>query len=157
MAEQNAAYVATIAVNYDRYLGPLFFCGFADEMVALLDVHPGMRVLETACGTGLVTERLLARLGGDGHLVATDLNEPMLAHAQSKGLPGKHLEWRQADATKLPFPDSSFHGKATGHAPRDQGGHRQESGCGARRSTLARSATRRVPLRTATRTLPSRS
>ena len=108
MAEQNAAFVATIPVNYDRYLGPLFFRGFADEMAALLDVRHGMRVLETACGTGLVTERLVERLAGDGHLVATDLNEPMLAHAQAKGLPGKHLEWRQADATKLPFPDGSF-------------------------------------------------
>jgi hypothetical protein len=36
MAEQNAAFVATIPVNYDRYLGPLFFRGFADEMAALL-------------------------------------------------------------------------------------------------------------------------
>ena len=50
----------------------------------------------------------MSRLAGDGHLVATDLNEPMLAHAQAKGLPGRHLEWRQADATKLPFPDGSF-------------------------------------------------
>ena len=108
MAEQNAAFVASIPVNYDRYLGPLFFRGFADEMAALLDVRTGMRVLETACGTGLVTERLVARLAGDGHVVATDLNEPMLAHAATKGLPGDHLEWRQADATKLPFPDASF-------------------------------------------------
>jgi SAM-dependent methyltransferase len=108
VAEQNAAFVASIPVNYDRYLGPLFFRGYADEMAALLDVRPGMRVLETACGTGLVTERLVARLAGDGHLVATDLNEPMLAHAATKGLPGDHLEWRQADATKLPFADGSF-------------------------------------------------
>ncbi len=108
MAEQNAAFVASIPVNYDRYLGPLFFRSYADEMAALLDVRPGMRVLETACGTGLVTERLLARLAGDGHLVATDLNEPMLAYAATKGLPTDHLEWRQADATKLPFADGSF-------------------------------------------------
>ncbi len=61
-----------------------------------------------ACGTGIVTERLVRRLGGDGTLVATDLNEPMLAHAQARipGSPG--LEWRQADGTSLPFPDRSF-------------------------------------------------
>src|SRR5262249_18708666 len=82
--------VASIPVNYDRHLGPLFFRGFAEEMAALLDVRPGMRVLETACGTSIVTERLVARLGAEGHLIATDLNEPMLAHASAKRLPGNH-------------------------------------------------------------------
>jgi ubiquinone/menaquinone biosynthesis C-methylase UbiE len=112
MAERDAAFVGSVPENYDRYLGPLLFAEHAAEMAGRLDVRPGMRVLETACGTGIVTERLLARLGGAGHLVATDLNEPMLAQAKAKlaaarpGQPG--LEWRQADATKLPFEDGSF-------------------------------------------------
>jgi hypothetical protein len=61
------SFVGSIAENYDRYLGPLFFHGYADEMAARLPVGRGMRVLETACGTGIVTERLLARLAGAGH------------------------------------------------------------------------------------------
>ncbi len=108
MADRDTAFVESIPEHYDRYLGPLFFHGFADEMAARLDVWPGMRVLETACGTGIVTERLVARLAGSGSLVATDLNEPMLAYAAAKGLRTEYLEWRQADATKLPFADGSF-------------------------------------------------
>jgi ubiquinone/menaquinone biosynthesis C-methylase UbiE len=67
-----------------------------------------MRVLETACGTGILTERLVRHLAGQGTVVATDLNEPMIGHGQRR-VPGTpHLEWRQADATKLPFTDASF-------------------------------------------------
>ena len=79
MTDRDAAFVGSIPENYDCYLGPLLFHDYADEMAARLPVGRGMRVLETACGTGIVTDRLLARLAGAGHLVATDLNEPMLA------------------------------------------------------------------------------
>ena len=108
MAERHAAFVGTVPANYDRYLGPLLFHRFADDLAARLPVSAGTRVLEVACGTGIVTERLVRRLGGHGTLVATDLNEPMLAHAQARipGSPG--LEWRQADGTSLPFPDRAF-------------------------------------------------
>jgi ubiquinone/menaquinone biosynthesis C-methylase UbiE len=82
---------------------------FADEMVARLKVRPGMRVLETACGTGIVTGHLVTRLAEHGgSLVATDLNEPMLAYAATKMPKTDRLEWRQADATKLSFDDRSF-------------------------------------------------
>lgn len=108
MADRDAAFVGTIPENYDRHLGPLLFHDMADEMAARLDVPAGARVLETACGTGIVTRRLLGRLDERGRLVATDLNAPMLAHAAAR-LPASHrLEWRQADATRLPFDDRSF-------------------------------------------------
>lgn len=108
MAESHAAFVGSIPANYDRYLGPVFFHHYADDLVARLPVTPGMRVLETACGTGIVTERLAARLAGKGSLVATDLNEAMFAHGRTRLSHAAGLEWRQADATSLPFPDRSF-------------------------------------------------
>ncbi len=108
MVSRDAAFVGSIPENYDRYLGPIFFWHYADDLVARLPVTSGMRVLETACGTGIVTERLVRRLAGQGTVVATDLNEPMIARGQRR-LPGTpHLEWRQADATNLPFKDASF-------------------------------------------------
>src|SRR2546427_10353591 len=76
-------------------------------MAARVDVRPGVRVLETACGTGIVTERLVARLAGHGTLVASDLNEPMLAYAGAKLRGARRLEWQGADGTKLPFDDRS--------------------------------------------------
>jgi ubiquinone/menaquinone biosynthesis C-methylase UbiE len=86
----------------------LFFREYASVMAARLDVIPGMRVLETACGTGIVTERVVARLAGGGSLVATDLNAPMLAYAAAKLSGAANVTWREADATALPFEDRSF-------------------------------------------------
>jgi ubiquinone/menaquinone biosynthesis C-methylase UbiE len=108
MSDQDAAFVGSIPENYDRYLGPLFFHGYAEVMAARLEVVSGMRVLETACGTGIVTERLAARLAGQGSLVATDLNAPMLAYASAKLSGAGHVVWKEADATKLPFEDRAF-------------------------------------------------
>ena len=109
MADQNAAFVGDIPGNYDRYLGPLLFHDFADDLAGRLTLKPGMRVLETACGTGIVTQRLLDRMRGHGTLVATDLNDAMIAHGRRHvtAEPGL-VEWQTADATKLPFPDGSF-------------------------------------------------
>jgi ubiquinone/menaquinone biosynthesis C-methylase UbiE len=108
MAEQHAAFVGSIPANYDRYLGPMLFHDYADDLAARLPVSPGVRVLEVACGTGILTERLLRRLGERGTLVATDLNEAMIAHGRARIPRSPRLEWRQADGTNLPFPDRSF-------------------------------------------------
>jgi ubiquinone/menaquinone biosynthesis C-methylase UbiE len=108
MAEQHAAFVGTVPLNYDRYLGSLLFHPYADDLVARLPVSRGMRVLEIACGTGIVTERLLRRLEGQGTLVATDLNDAMIAHARTRIPDHPALEWRQADGMRLPFPDRAF-------------------------------------------------
>ena len=109
MADRNAAFVGDIPSNYDRYLGPAFFHGFADDLAGRIQVTPGVRVLETACGTGIVTRRLADRLRGHGSIVATDLNEAMIAHGSAQMPTGTgHVEWQPADATKLPFPDASF-------------------------------------------------
>jgi SAM-dependent methyltransferase len=109
VADRNAAFVGDIPANYDRYLGPILFHQFADDLAGRVHVTLGMRILETACGTGIVTRRLLERLRGQGSIVATDLNEAMLehGHAHIQADPAR-IAWQTADATKLPFPDGSF-------------------------------------------------
>jgi SAM-dependent methyltransferase len=108
MADRDAAFVGSIPATYDRYLGPLLFEAFAEDLAARVAVTPGMRVLEIACGTGLVTERLVRRLRGQGTVMATDLNEPMIAYARQKPFGASGVEWRPADGTKLPFEDRAF-------------------------------------------------
>ncbi len=108
MTERHVAFVGTVPSTYDHYLGPILFQRHADDLAGRLPVSPGTRVLEVACGTGIVTERLVRRLGGHGTLVATDLNEAMIAHAKARIPPSPGLEWRQADGTSLPLPDGSF-------------------------------------------------
>jgi ubiquinone/menaquinone biosynthesis C-methylase UbiE len=108
MADPHAAFVGKIPEHYDRYLATLLFEPYAEDLVARLPVSDGMRILEVACGTGIVTRRLVDRLAGRGSIIATDLNETMFAHAR-KGLPGRgDATWRTADGTSLPFETRSF-------------------------------------------------
>jgi SAM-dependent methyltransferase len=108
VSEGHVAFVGSVPENYDRYLGPLLFQPFADDLAGRLPVRPGLRVLEVACGTGRVTRRLLERLAGTGTIVATDLNEAMMACGKSQLGERPGLQWRQADATALPFEDRAF-------------------------------------------------
>jgi len=108
MAEKNAAFVGSIPENYDRYLGPVLFDPYARDLVARLSIAAGASVLELACGTGIVTRHLRDRLGANVKIVATDLNQAMMDYAAQKFHPEDNIEWKQADATDLPFADQSF-------------------------------------------------
>ena len=102
------AFTGAIPPLYDRHLGPVIFAPYADDLVAHLRLGDRARVLEVACGTGIVTGRLLARLPRDGTLVATDLNPAMIEHARGRVPNDPRLELRAADAQQLPFRDASF-------------------------------------------------
>jgi len=108
VSNHNAAFVGSIPENYDRYLGPVLFEPYATDLVARLDLREKAVVLELACGTGIVTRRLRDRLGPKVRLVATDLNEAMLNYAAREFDSANAVEWKQADATELPFADQSF-------------------------------------------------
>jgi ubiquinone/menaquinone biosynthesis C-methylase UbiE len=108
MPDQNTAFVGSIPENYDRYLGPVLFDPYAADLVARLHLPEDAAVLELACGTGVVTRRLRDRLGPMAKLVATDLNDAMLSYAARKFKSEDAIEWKQADATDLPFADQSF-------------------------------------------------
>jgi len=108
MPAQNAAFVGSIPENYDRYLGPILFDPYAADLVTQLSVTENASVLELACGTGILTRRLRDRLGQNGKLIATDLNDAMLACAAQKFEAAERIEWKQADAGDLPFTDQFF-------------------------------------------------
>ncbi len=108
MSEHYVAFTGSIPENYDRYLGPALFEPYAADLVARLNAPDSASVLELACGTGIVTRRLRDRLPHSARLVATDLNEAMMNYAARKFRPEEAVEWKQADATNLPFPDKSF-------------------------------------------------
>lgn len=94
---------------YEQYIVPGFMEA-SQELVELAALAVGERVLDVACGTGILA-RLAARVvGRTGKTVGTDLNEGMLAMARTAaGLPdGPPIEWRPSDAAALPFPDASF-------------------------------------------------
>jgi ubiquinone/menaquinone biosynthesis C-methylase UbiE len=108
MTTNHAAFVGSVPENYDRYLGPVLFEPYAADLVARLHVPENASVLEVACGTGIVTRRLRARLGPEATLVATDLNDAMLDCARRNFSATGTIEWKQADVTELPFDDQLF-------------------------------------------------
>ena len=107
MTDINARFEGSIPEAYDRYLGPVLFQPYADDMARRIARHAPVRVLEIACGTGIVTKALLTALPGAG-IVATDLNDSMIDYARSRLPVTGRLEWRQADACALPFEAARF-------------------------------------------------
>lgn len=106
--DQLTAFTGAIPENYDRHLGPAFFEPYAENLISLLPDRTYDAVLELACGTGIVTRRLRDLLPARTRLVATDLNPAMFQFAAGKFKPGEKIEWKQADATELPFTDQEF-------------------------------------------------
>jgi len=97
------------AENYESLVvvhttGP--FAGILLEYAAPLT---GEKVVDVACGTGIVARLAAPRVGNTGAVVGVDLNPHMIAYGQS--LPtsaGATIEWREGNATDLPLPDDSF-------------------------------------------------
>ena len=100
-------FAGSIPKLYDMYFVPLIFEPYAQDLVNRLAQRPLARVLELAAGTGVVTRALASRLPADVEIVASDLNQAMLDQASAVGT-ARPVEWRQADAMQLPFPDESF-------------------------------------------------
>ena len=94
---------------YERYwqaqLEPAQRCLL--EMAAL---QPGERVLDVACGTGLVTFRAAEAVGAGGHVLATDISEEMVKTgrelANQRGL--TQVAFERMDAENLKVPDAEF-------------------------------------------------
>jgi ubiquinone/menaquinone biosynthesis C-methylase UbiE len=108
MADVRASFSGSIPEYYDRCLGPAWFDAYAADLAQRLPAKPPGNVLEIACGTGLVTRRLRERLDSTVRLVATDLSKAMLDYARGKLSERRDIEWREADAVKLPFGNGEF-------------------------------------------------
>src|SRR5450631_3314905 len=101
------SFVGSIPQIYEQYLVPLIFKSYAMDMAHRVSQLQPRRVLEVAAGTGVLTRQLRQTLPPDASIIATDLSQPMLDQAMQVGIAAR-VEWRQADAQKLPFPDASF-------------------------------------------------
>ena len=107
MSDSAAQFSGSVPGFYDRYLGPVLFEPYAVDLVSRLPAGDRLRVLEIACGTGIVTRRLRESLGKSATLVATDLNEAMVSYARD-AVPAPGIDWQQADAQALVFDDGAF-------------------------------------------------
>ena len=105
--DSDITFAGSIPKVYESHLVPLIFAPYAADMAARLARRFPSSVLEIAAGTGVVTRALASGLPENVSIVATDLNEAMMEHAQSIGT-ARPVDWRQADAEALPFPDQTF-------------------------------------------------
>lgn len=105
--DDDKVFAGSIPKLYDTHLVPLIFEPYAADLVNRLSTRPLSSVLEVAAGTGVVTRAMASALPESVSIVATDLNQAMLDHAAAVGTK-RAVEWRQADATQLPFTDGAF-------------------------------------------------
>lgn len=79
--------------------------------IELSGVRPGNRVLDIAGGTGDLTRKFSSLVGPSGEVVLADINDSMLKVGRDrlldKGVAG-NVQFVQADAEALPFPDNHF-------------------------------------------------
>jgi Methyltransferase domain len=84
MTQSDVKFTGSMPEFYDHHLGALFFQPYADDLADRLSNFTAGTLLETAAGTGIVTETLARRLPLSVQIVATDLDQPMLDHAKTK-------------------------------------------------------------------------
>ena len=106
MTATDTVFAGSIAAHYDRLMVPLKFTPWAEDMARRIAALSPAMILETAAGSGAVTEQIAKALPSAA-ITATDLNPAMLEiAAQRPGL--EDVRFRPADAQALPFADASF-------------------------------------------------
>jgi ubiquinone/menaquinone biosynthesis C-methylase UbiE len=102
-------YSGNAAENYERYFVPTIATPVARALLEAADLQPGERVLDVACGTGVIARLAAERVGSSGSVTGVDVAPDMIDVARSIPVPsGLTIEWHQADAASLPLPDASF-------------------------------------------------
>jgi ubiquinone/menaquinone biosynthesis C-methylase UbiE len=90
---------------YERYMVPAIFASWVPALLDLVALKPGERVLDVACGTGVVARQAASQVGAEGRVVGLDLNSSMLTIARASG---PAVEWREGNAMALPFATNAF-------------------------------------------------
>ncbi|MEK6802169.1 MAG: methyltransferase domain-containing protein [Nitrospirota bacterium] len=90
---------------YEDLFVPALFRQWAPLLAKVAYVVPGKRVLDVACGTGILARELAAQVGTSGTVAGLDLMPGMVEVAKQIA---PNIEWKQGTAEELPFPDQSF-------------------------------------------------
>ena len=96
---------ATAAQVYEEIFIPSLFVEWPPRVIEAAGIQSGHRVVDVACGTGVLARAVAERVGPAGTTVGVDNNEGMLAIAREKA---PEIEWYLAPAESLPLDDDSF-------------------------------------------------
>jgi SAM-dependent methyltransferase len=105
MDEPTVAAQIEAAYAYESLFVPALFGQWAAKVADTARIQSAQRVLDVACGTGVLAREALARSGPGGAVIGLDANPGMLAVAERLA---PAVEWRQGVAESLPFPDQFF-------------------------------------------------
>lgn len=95
----------TAATAYEELFVPALFRQWAPAVIRAARIQPGQRVLDVACGTGVLAREVASHAGDSGQVVGLDITPGMVEVAQRLA---PAIAWHQGTAEALPFPDHSF-------------------------------------------------
>jgi SAM-dependent methyltransferase len=98
------------AERYERVLAPAILAPWAADLVELAQLQDGERVLDVACGTGVVTRHAAQKVRTAGRVTGLDLNQGMVEVARSlPPVPGAApIIWIAGSALAMHLPDAAF-------------------------------------------------
>lgn len=95
---------------YERIIVPTWMADWTSDLIEAGCVGPKKRVLDVACGTGIVARKAAGLVGPGGRIAGLDLNEGMLRaagrFAASEGATA--IEWYHSDVSRMPFSSGEF-------------------------------------------------
>ncbi len=98
----------SVPENYERYFVPMIGRPVAEMLIDAAELQPGQRVLDVACGTGVVARLAARKVGSAGAVAGLDINPGMLAVARSVAPAELGIQWHEASAEAMPLPDEAF-------------------------------------------------
>lgn len=104
----DASFGASAPENYQRFFVPAIGEPMARHTLNVAQLRPGEHVLDVGCGTGVVARLAAGMVGPEGTVAGLDVNAGMLAVARSVTPGDSPIEWHEASAEAMPFPDAAF-------------------------------------------------
>jgi len=98
-------FAGSLAANYERYFVPAIAAPLAGDLLELAAIGAGERVLDVACGTGVLARLAAVQVGPAGAVAGLDVNPGMLAVARSVA---PSIDWHESAAESTPFADGAF-------------------------------------------------
>ncbi len=105
MNDTNLQEQIAAAQAYETLFVPALFGQWATIVADAARIESGQRILDVACGTGVLSREAATRTGAEGYVVGLDISPGMLAVAKELA---PAIQWKQGVAEALPFPDESF-------------------------------------------------
>jgi len=94
---------------YERNMVPAIFEPFAADLLARAELKQGERVLDAACGTGIVSRLAWPKVAPTGRVVGLDVNAGMLeVLGRVLRERGADVEWMEGNVSEMPVSDGEF-------------------------------------------------